>query len=308
MARALRIDYLGALHHVIVKGNNGINIFSDNSDRKKLLKSLSSIVKRYNFKVYAYCLMSNHIHLLIETGNAPLSKLMGEFLTGYVQYFNKRWNRKGHLLGDRYKSILVDKDTYLFTVQRYIHLNPVKAKIVKHPVDYMWSSYREYMGLEKNTFVDTSIVLSYFNNDSRKFEEFTLEGIKFLEVPQPKRVQNRIVYGNEDFMKKILRKLEKERRKKRVKRIDINDIYRFLLEEYGFDIKKFKKWSRDIRKSILILLLKERGHLKHREISYILKISKPLIVKDLKKIEDKEALLGKFDKWILRKIETKSKN
>jgi len=164
MPRPLRIDYAGALHHIIVKGNNGIDIFADNSDRKKQLEILSSLVKKYNFKVYAYCLMRNHIHLLIETGNTPLSKLMRELLTSYVQYFNKRWNRKGHLLGDRYKSILVDKDAYLLTLQRYIHLNPVKAKIVKHPVDYMWSSYREYMGLQ-STFIDTMTVLAYFKND-----------------------------------------------------------------------------------------------------------------------------------------------
>ncbi len=298
MPRPLRIDYDGALHHIIVKGNGGIDIFTDNSDRERLLNSLSSLVKRYNFKVYAYCLMRNHIHLLVETAETPLSRLMREFLTGYVQYFNKRWNRKGHLLGDRYKSILVDKDAYLLTLQRYIHLNPVKAGIVEHPADYMWSSYKEYMGL-KDTFIDVSVVLAYFNNDLKKFEAFTLEGIKMKKALKPKRVQNYTVYGDEDFVNRILIKVDKERRRKRPEQIKIEDIYKFLSEKYKFEIEEFNKWNRDIRNSMLIVLLRERAHLKYKKISEILNVSNALIIKHLKKFEDKKSLLDKFDKWIL---------
>jgi len=302
MARPLRIDYPGALHHVIVKGNNGTNIFYDDADRSKFLNIVASLIKRYKFKVYAYCLMDNHAHLLVETGNIHLSRLMAELLTVYVQYFNKKWNRKGHLLGNRYKSILVDKSAYLLILQRYIHLNPVKAEMVKHPINYLWSSYRDYMGL-RDSFLEIDVILSYFNNSRKDFKRFTLEGIKVSYEIEPKKVQNYLVYGNENFVKKVLHKEQKERRKERVKKITVKDVKLFLKEEYEFNISKVKAWSKDKRISVAIILLRERVHLIYRKISEILGISIQTVIRYLKRFgdTDRENLLKDFDKWLTKR-------
>ncbi len=304
MARPLRIDYPGALHHVIVKGNNGINIYYDDADRSKFLDIFRSLIERYKFKIYAYCLMDNHTHLLIETGNISLSRLMREFLTGYVQYFNRRWNRKGHLLGDRYKSILVDKSAYLLTLQRYIHLNPVKAKMVEHPINYRWSSYKDYMGLE-SSFVEVDTILSYFNNSRKDFERFTIEGMKLSYKLKPKKVQDYIVYGDENFVKNVLQKEKKERRSKRVKNITTEDVETFLKERYKFDIHTVKAWNRNKQISIASILLRERVHLIYRKISEILGISLLTVVRHSKGFgdTDRESLLEDFDKWLTERKE-----
>ena len=269
MSRPLRLDFPGALHHVIARGNEGKNIFRDVKDKEKFLEIFSELIDRYGFVMHAYCLMDNHIHSLVETGNIPLSRLMQEVLTKYVQEFNRRWERRGHLLQGRHSAILVDRKMYLLTVVRYIHLNPVNAGIVTIPEAYRWSSYREYVGIPE--FISSNLVLSYFSS-IEDFKRFTLDGLK-EGLPESHKVQGFPVYGTKIFIKKTLKKMKKERRKKRKGKIEMDVVDKFIREYYGSGINEIEKYGRNEVKKAVCIILRERVHLTWKQIGNILGIS-----------------------------------
>jgi len=128
MARPVRVEFPGALYHVIVRGNERKAVFRDDRDRKDYLRRLAHYGRKLEFRVLAYCLMDNHVHLAIETGKTPLSRIMACLQSSYTQYFNRRHRRVGHLFQGRYKAWLVEKDFYALALLRYIHENPVKAR------------------------------------------------------------------------------------------------------------------------------------------------------------------------------------
>src|SRR4029077_14091805 len=133
MARPLRIEYDGALYHVTSRGNDRKAIFKNDRDRELFLNTLAQVTERFHWICYAYCLMNNHYHLVIETPDGNLSKGMRQFNGVYTQAFNKRHGRVGHVFQGRFKAILVQKDTHFVEVCRYVVLNPVRAKTVRHP-------------------------------------------------------------------------------------------------------------------------------------------------------------------------------
>ncbi len=139
MARQLRIEYPGALYHVTSRGNEKKDIFRSIKDREKFLSYLSSAWERHGAVFHAWCLMSNHFHLMIETPEGNLSRIMKHINGSYTTYFNVKHKRAGHLLQGRYKAVLVQADTYAAELSRYIHLNPVRAKMVPSPEEYQWS-------------------------------------------------------------------------------------------------------------------------------------------------------------------------
>ena len=163
MARPLRIEFPGALYHLTSRGNARSDIFVDDLDRQKFLDILSSVVYKHRWICHGYCLMGNHYHLLIETPEGNLCRGMRQLNGVYTQAFNRRHGRVGHLLQGRYKSILVEKESYLLELCRYIVLNPVKAEMVNAPEDWAWSSYRATAGLTTAPeFLNTSWVLGQF--------------------------------------------------------------------------------------------------------------------------------------------------
>src|SRR6266540_7041284 len=131
MARPLRIEFPGAMYHVIVRGNERKAVFRDDADREDYLRRLARYREKFGFRLLAYCLMNNHVHLAIEAGNDPLSRIMAGLQSSYTQYFNRRHDRSGHLFQGRYKAFLVEKDRYALALVRYIHENPVKARVVE---------------------------------------------------------------------------------------------------------------------------------------------------------------------------------
>lgn len=159
MARKPRIHFPGALYHVISRGNQRQDIFLDDKDLKTFLAYLSEYKTRYPFHLYAYSLMKNHFHLLLEVEGTPLGKIMQSLLFRYTRYFNKRYGKVGHLFQGRYKAILCDKDAYLVELVRYIHLNPVRAKVVTDPEKYLWTSHLGYLGKVKDGFIEEDFVL-----------------------------------------------------------------------------------------------------------------------------------------------------
>lgn len=164
MARALRVEYEGAIYHVTARGNERNPIFRSDEDRRFFIKKLAFATETHHIRLYAYVLMTNHYHFLLETPRANLSAFMHQFNTTYTVYFNRRYERSGHLFGGRYKAKLVEGDPYLLKLTRYLHANPVKTKEManKSPAeaisflsDYPWSTFPAYIGkVPKDDFVD----------------------------------------------------------------------------------------------------------------------------------------------------------
>ena len=149
MARQMRVEFPGALHHVTSRGNECRDIFRSDEDRLKFLELLGEAVRRFAWSLTSWVLMSNHFHLVIETPERlTLSQGMQWLCGTYVGWFNRKYKRAGHLFQGRFKSFIIEKEAYLLEVLRYVVLNPVRAKMVARPEDYLWSSYRATMGLE----------------------------------------------------------------------------------------------------------------------------------------------------------------
>jgi len=149
MARPLRIEFPGALYHITSRGNQKAAIYLDDTDRIQFLDTLSAVCSRFNWVIHAYCLMDNHYHLLVETPVSNLSLGMRQLNGVYTQRFNRQQNRVGHVFQGRYKSVIVEKDSYLLELARYIVLNPVRAKMVRTVKHWQWSSYRATAGLSE---------------------------------------------------------------------------------------------------------------------------------------------------------------
>jgi putative transposase len=183
MPRQARLDAPGTLHHIIGRGIERGKIFRGRSDREDFLNRVAVLYEEKAWIVYAWALLSNHFHLLVQTRNQPLSKSMRRLLTGYVVNFNRRHKRYGHLFQNRYKSILCEEDPYLLELTRYIHLNPLRAGMVKGMEElkwYPWSGHSAVMGGVKREWQAVDQVLSYFGKWKRKairdYERFVAEG------------------------------------------------------------------------------------------------------------------------------------
>lgn len=164
MARPLRIEYEGAVYHITSRGNAGEKIFFTDSDRDTFLETLAQTVDRYGWLCHAYCLMTNHYHLVIETPNANLSRGMRHLNGVYTQWINRHNKRTGHIFQGRFKSILVEKESHLLELARYVVLNPVRAEMVRSPRDWRWSSYRATAGqVEVPGFLSVGWILAQFD-------------------------------------------------------------------------------------------------------------------------------------------------
>ena len=214
MSRALRIAYPGAFYHVASRGNERKNIFLNKRDREQFLSYLESATVRYGALIHVYCLMSNHYHLLVETPRANVSQIMKHVNGAYTTYFNVKRRRAGHLFQGRYKAILVDKDEYAKQLSLYIHLNPVRAKIVAKPGDYEWSSYRAYTGSACTPqWLHREFILSFFGskeNAARKRYRDFAEGQAGLECPSPfEHVTASTLLGGASFVEWVREKFLK---------------------------------------------------------------------------------------------------
>ena len=182
MARKPRLHYAGAVYHVMVRGNGGQDIFADEEDRCRFYLLLQEGVEKFGHRIHAFCLMGNHVHLAVQVGEKPLSRIMQHLCFRYTQWVNRRQKRVGHLFQGRYKALVVDADVYLAALVRYIHLNPVRAKLVKEPEKYLWSGHRAYMGQETLPWLTTEWVLLQFGrrlkNARARYGEFVHFGIK----------------------------------------------------------------------------------------------------------------------------------
>ena len=204
MARPLRIEFPGAIYHVTSRGNAQQAIFEDDGDRRQLCAVLGGAVERHGWLCHAYCLMDNHYHLMIETPDGNLARGMGRLNGLYTQRFNRRHGRVGHLFQGRYKAILVERESYLLELCRYVVLNPVRAGLVRRPAAYRWSSYRATAGREPAPrFLTTDWILSQFGKRrgraQARYAAFVKEGAA-LPSPWP-GLRGQAVLGGEGFVR-----------------------------------------------------------------------------------------------------------
>src|SRR3972149_8442091 len=285
MARPLRIQYSGAVYHVTCRGNERKEIFKDDRDRKTFLEILAKSSNIYSIKIFSYILMENHFHLLIETPLGNLGEFMRHFNITYTGYYNRRHNRVGHLYQGRYKSILVDKESYLSVLSRYIHLNPVRIKAMERKTDeekiqhlrnYRWSSLPSYINKgEREQFVDYAIVLEEYGGDNDRSRLAYKKGI-YDDISDKLEIRDKIIgqsiIGGGEFIKWV--KEELLERQKDSEWPSLREIQRYkakekiieaIEKESGKGLEEIKREKGNIRQ-IAMDLLYRTGGLKGAEI------------------------------------------
>jgi putative transposase len=237
MARALRIEYVGAVYHATSRGNEKKAVFLDDEDRISFLEILEEVTERFRWLCHAYCLMDNHYHLLIETPEGNLSKGMKHLNGMYTQAFNRKNHRVGHLFQGRYKAVLIEKESHLLEVARYVVLNPVRAKMVENPSRWKWSSYKATAGFCKTPdYLTVDWVLGRFGKDSKiaekGYRKFVSEGMKDTDIW--KHVRGQMLLGGIDFantFKEVLKEKRDSREIPKLQRyIDRPDLSKIFTE------------------------------------------------------------------------------
>ncbi len=290
MARKPRIEFEGAFYHVIVRGNQRQEIFKEKGDFSKYLEILTKYKERYQYFLYCYVLMSNHVHLLIETQRTPLSKILQGINQSYTMYFNRKYNTIGHLFQGRYKAILCDKDQYLLSLLKYIHLNPLRAKIVKGLREYRWSSHHTYVKKEdNNNLIETDQILRMFSEDKTKarrlYKTFMGDESAIKKDDIYTTVDQRIL-GGEKFVEKVLDKYGEELSKgRRKKEYTLAEIARGLERIYGITIKQIRQQSKSqeisLGRKLMTLVANEYGY-KGKEIAEYIRKDPAVITRHLK--------------------------
>jgi len=288
MARALRIKYKNALYHITSRGNERRNIFADDPDRDFFLQTLKESLNTYNVILYSYVLMSNHFHLLLETPLANLSEFMRQFNITYTSYYNRKYNRVGHLYQGRYKSILVQKDNYLHILSRYIHLNPVrvvkmenvplseKEKYLRH---FKWSSLKGYINNNNpQSFVDYQTILLEYGGDNPKGRNNYWQALQSdlsskLEIK--KQIIGNSILGNKQFVQEIEEKylLKKEKEIPSVRKIHSyctkDKVIEIACREIGKTWEQLKSTPNSHRQILMEMLYRYTG-LNNREIGELM--------------------------------------
>ena len=272
MARKPRIHYPGAFYHVILRGNAGNLIFFTDQDRYRFFFLLQEGIEKYAHRIHAYCLMNNHIHLIIQVGQIPLSRIMQNVSFRYTRYINKRKKQWGHLFQGRYKALLIDVDNYLLELVRYIHNNPVRAGIVVTPEKYTWSSHNVYIGETTVPWLTTQSVLIQFHNKKKQaiglFIDFVLkkknEGHR--EEFHHGTIDGRIL-GEENFGDSVFTHLPKEK----VCKVTIDQIIQVVCEQFGIQQKELYSSGRHRKitepRSVAAVIVRETEHLRLTDLS-----------------------------------------
>jgi len=229
------------VYHIITRGNNQQDIFLDSDDRKRYLDTLLKYKPLFGYRVIVYCLMTNHLHLILKTLWPNLSHIMQRIQVSYTLYFNRRHHRVGHLFQGRYKSLLIEENAYLLELSRYIHLNPVRAGMEEFPENYPWSSLKSYVTGNLGRLIDPDSLLACWgskrldSNFQRGYKKFVYDGIgKEPNLP----IQERLYLGSKDFASQMKEMLSKQGNRKIVSKkeaLSLDKVLREVRKYFGKD-------------------------------------------------------------------------
>ena len=331
MTRPLRISYPGAIYHVTGRmlgswRDHRDQLFRDDQDRKRFLKRLGQSVEDFEGRLYLFCLMSNHYHLLMETPRANLSRLMQSVITGYTVYFNRRHQRHGHLFDGRFKSEVVSGDEYLLKLSRYIHHNPVAIRSwSQRPISeriqalrgYRWSSYRGYGGFGKQaSFVSEEPILAMMaggkRNQRRSYRDYIESGLAKSDRDLENALENRSIgIGDQDFRVWIERLRDRTASSYRVRedvsfrkiegRLEPSVILEELGQQLSVPVEEFKRHRKEgHHRAIAARFLQKYGEKTQREIAKILKVGTgAAIAMQLRRLRDAEGKDRKLAKMLV---------
>jgi len=246
----------------MVRGNERKEIFLDDEDKTKFIDILFAKNEDNQYSIYAYCLMDNHFHLLINEGNDEISRIMKRINISYVYYFNKKYDRVGHLFQDRFKSEAIENDKYLLAAVRYIHNNPIKAKLVSNLSEYRWSSYNDYISkkFSNQSAIGKEFILSMFSTSGNNAMKM------FVEFSNQESTEIFIEYTEDSNKNKIMQSEEKARQ-----------FVAKYLQERGTNIIEIKEAYGLTVRNALIIELKNHSILSIREIAGILEIGRNIV-------------------------------
>jgi len=262
MARRPRVFAAGLLYHVIVRGNQRRKTFRHDDDYRAYLDRLEKYCTQCQVRIYAYCLMPNHVHLLVETGSTPLAKFMQGVQQSYTQYFNRRYRKVGHLFQGRYKAIICDRDKYLLALVRYIHLNAVRAKLATRPERYRYSGHNSYLNNGTSKIVETTPVLKLMGG-KKAYERFVLDGMGEKHNEAYYAVEDQRFLGEAGFGEEISREVEEISKPKRKKPIET--VFKEVARRVGATPEllrsKDRRWDiSNKRAEAVAILVREHGY------------------------------------------------
>lgn len=285
MPRCAREKIDNGIYHICVRGNNRQDIFLDDKDREEYLMRVRHYEERYKMRIYAYCLMTNHVHLLIYDNNEDISKFMQGLSLSYAMYFNKRHNRTGHLFQDRFTSVLVRSNAQLIQTSKYIHLNPVRAGIEQLPGKYKWSSYSIYsMGVDSRGIVDTLFIESLIG------ERLDVSRELYIQYVNNNEVDDEIASVEETYDLDV-------KKMNGIKRLSFQQAYKLL----GIKLRKKKEVLRkkyDEVRAITVYLLGLISRLNWSQIAEKMNVGVWTVYKDVRKISYKMVNNAMFCKEI----------
>jgi len=268
MARPLRVEHEGAIYHILSRGNKAEFIFQDDAGKEYFLQVLEKAAQRFGIEVYCYCIMGNHYHLLIGVPLGMLSRVLHVIQSSFGSYLRREQKWIGHVFAGRYKSLCVEKQGYLLELSRYIHLNPVRAGIVKKPEEYSWSSYRFYAGKEKRPeWLKMEWLLQEYGKTlriaQREYREFIEAGIKSSVSFPVDRVVGQAVLGRKEFIREVVKGIRTGKELKEVtskrffsKADNLDELYRAVCRHY--QISEIVKGSEGGRSRDMFVYLAKR--------------------------------------------------
>ena len=319
MARPLRVEYEGATYHVTARGNERKKIFNSGRDFDKFMEYMTDAREKYRFLLHAYVLMGNHYHLIIETPEGNLSRVMHYINSSYTTYTNIKRKRCGHLFQGRFKAILIDKDSYLLELSRYLHLNPVRAKIVETPQAYRYSSYQAYIN-NGTDLINTGTILGMMSGkrtEARKrYQDFVDAGINCEPENPLKNVYGGMILGNEIFIRDTLQRLkdnevsgdEVSNRKDLRRGFEPKEVLNVVSSYFRLSGDEVLSDRRSSARKAFVYLLKKYAAIGNREICEMVGCSSvsaaTKICRGFEQILEKDAALRKSIKTLEAQIST----